>query len=161
MYRDDMSIIISTTKGTTETTAMKIDFLIAQLGQLLQSNRLMLNVDKIELLRTTTRQQLVTNGGEKLVLKTKTNKGKNIPWSWTKILGMCFDLNLSFKSHFEVGRNALIPKHKKKLGTLKFLSRKMTIQQRNILVDDVIMNRIHYGITVWGNLVSRTQLERV
>ena len=63
-------------------------------------------------------------------MKTKNKKGENIkPLSWTKILRICFYANLSFKSHFEVGENALIPKLKKKLGALKFLSRKMTIQQ--------------------------------
>ena len=75
----------------------------------------MLNADKTELLKTTTRQQLAANGGEKLVLKTKNKKGENIkPLSWTKILGMCFDTNFTFKSHFEVGENQMIPKLKKK-----------------------------------------------
>ena len=69
-----MRITISTTKVTTEMTAMKIDFLITQLGLILQSNRLMLNTDKIELLRKMTRQQLAANGGKKLVLKTKNKK---------------------------------------------------------------------------------------
>ena len=47
MYADDMSTtIISTTKKTSQTTAMKIDNLIAELGKILQSNGLMLNADK-------------------------------------------------------------------------------------------------------------------
>ena len=91
LYTDDMSIIISTTKETTEMTATKIDFLIAQLGLILQSNGLMLNTDKMELLRTTQRQQLAANCGGKLVLKTMNKKGKNIRLqNWTKILGLCF-----------------------------------------------------------------------
>jgi len=71
MYVDDISIIIRTTKGSTDTSAMMIDLLISELGRILQSNGLMLNADKTELLRTTTRQQLAANGGEKLVLKIK------------------------------------------------------------------------------------------
>ena len=41
---------------------MKMDVLIAELGEILQLNGLMLNADKTELLRTTTRQQLAING---------------------------------------------------------------------------------------------------
>ena len=55
----------------------------------------------------------------------------------------------------------MIPKLKKKLGVLKFLGQKMTMQQRKKMADGVIMSRILYEITVWENLLSRTQLERV
>ena len=56
-YVDDMTIIIKTTKQTAIRTAMKIDFLIMELGKILQSNGLMLNTDRTEILKTTTRQQ--------------------------------------------------------------------------------------------------------
>ena len=100
-------------------TAFKIHFLIAELGMILQSNDLMLNADKTELPRTTTRQQLVANGRERLVLTTKNKKREKIrPSNATKILGMSFDASLTFKSHFNVGEHALIPKLKKKIGAL-------------------------------------------
>ena len=154
MHAHDMTIIINTTRGTTERTSMKIDFLIVQLGMVLQSNGLMLNADKMELLRTTTSQQLVANGRERLILKTKNKKGENIrPWSWTKILGMCFDANLTFKSHFEVGEHAMIPKLKKKLGALKFLGRKMMLKQGKKMADGVLMSGILYWIKVWGKSI--------
>ena len=37
----------------------------------------------------------------------------------------------------------------------------MMFQQRKKLADSVIMSRILYGIVVWENMVSRTQLERI
>ena len=74
---------------------------------------------------------------------------------------MCFDANLSYKSYFEVGENTLIPKLKKKLGTLKLLGHKVPVQQRKKLANGVIMSRILYRIAVWGNMVSKTQLERI
>ena len=109
-----------------------------------------MNEDKTELLRTTTRQ-LVANGGETLVLITKNKKGKNIrPSNANKILGICFDANLTIKSHFNVGEHTLIPKHSYKLGALKFLGHLMSIKQRKKLTDGVTMSQILYGIAVWG-----------
>ena len=78
LYADYMTIIISTTKKAVEITAIKIKFLIAELGNILQSNGLMLNADKTELLRTTKRQLLAANCGERLFQQTKNKKGDNI-----------------------------------------------------------------------------------
>ena len=47
-----------------------------------------------------------------------------------KILGMCFDANMKFKSHFEFGEHGLIPKLQKKKGALKFLHKRMTLKQK-------------------------------
>ena len=54
LYVVDMSIIVKSTKQTANRTAMKIDLLMQELGKILQSNRLMLNAGKTEILRTTT-----------------------------------------------------------------------------------------------------------
>ena len=47
-------------------------------------------------------------------------------------------------------------KLKKKLSALKFLCSKMSVEQRKKLADGIIMSRILYRITVWGNMVPRT-----
>ena len=47
------------------------------------------------------------------------------------------------------------------MGALKFLDKRMTVKQGKKLVDGVIMSRALYGITVWGNMVLRTQVGRV
>ena len=92
LYVDYMTIIIKTTKNIAIRIAMKIDFIISELGKILWSNGLMLNANKIEILRTTTRQQLAENGEEISLLQTKNKQAERImPESWTKILGMCFN----------------------------------------------------------------------
>ena len=54
-----------------------------------------LNLDKTQLLQTTTRQQLAGNGRETLQLETKNDKGENItPIGHAKLLGMNFNLNI-------------------------------------------------------------------
>ena len=78
LYADNMSIVIKTTRKTAIRTAIKIDFLISELGKILQSNGLMLNVDKTETLRTLTRQQLAANGEERLILQTVDKRGERI-----------------------------------------------------------------------------------
>lgn len=93
LYADNISTIVKITKNKAARTALKIDFIIAELGKILQSNGLILNADKTELLRTTTRQQLAANGEERLIIQTKNKRGR--------------EPNLiiraqSFKSHLEI-----------------------------------------------------------
>ena len=102
-----------------------------ELGKILQSKGLMLNTDKTEMLCTTTIQQLAANGNEKMILETTNEKGERIRLSnWIMILGVCFDSNLTFRSHLEMGENVLIPQWKKRRRALKFLGKWMSTNQR-------------------------------
>ena len=78
LYVDDMTIIINTTGNIIVRMAMKIDFLIGELGEVLQFNGLMLNTYKTEILKTTTRLQLAANGEDGFILQTKNKKGEKI-----------------------------------------------------------------------------------
>ena len=77
-YVDEMSIIIKTTKKDTARMAIKIDFIITELGKILQLYGLMPNADKTEMLHTTTRQQLAADGNERLVLQKQTREVKEL-----------------------------------------------------------------------------------
>ena len=62
------------------------------------------NIDKTELIRITTSQQLTANGIESLFLDAKNSKGENIKLSkGAKILGITFQNNLSWNCQFEKG----------------------------------------------------------
>ena len=60
-----------------------------------------------------------------------------------------------------MGENILIPKLTKRMGALKFLRKWMSAKQRKKLAKGLIMSRILYGIQVWGNMVTKTTVEKV
>ena len=63
-FADDASILIKAKRGECGTISRKLDDLLEQLKNFLKANSLQLNIDKSQLLRITSRQQLVANGGE-------------------------------------------------------------------------------------------------
>ena len=44
---------------------------------------------------------------------------------------------------------------------MKFLRKWMSTNQRKNLAEGLIMSKILYGIQVWGNMVSKTTIEKV
>ena len=101
-------------------------YLIGNISQSLQiySSRRKLNISKTQILRTTSRQQHVSNQQEKIILDAKDNKGENIkPSNSAKILGIIFNKSLIWREFLEVGKDAMVGKLKRKLGALKYTSK--------------------------------------
>ena len=58
----------------------------------------------------------------------------------TVLLGGTIQGTTSWKEHLDTGEEALLPKLWKKLGALKFLSRKLSKKSRLLLANGYIMN---------------------
>lgn len=76
-FDDDSSITVEANRYNNVEVASKFNFILSKLEVLLKLNNLKLNVGKAVIIRLTTRQQLVVNGVESLVLDTKNDKGEN------------------------------------------------------------------------------------
>ena len=77
-FADDSSIILKGSKFENNILSGKIDNILHNIGEFLKNNRLKLNLEKTELLRTTSRQQLAGNGPESMKLQTLNKKGEHI-----------------------------------------------------------------------------------
>ena len=92
----------------------------------------------------------------------KIRGGERIrPSNCSKILGVCFDSNITFRSHLKFGENALIPKLKKRMGALKFLRKLISAKQSKKLAEGLKMCRILHGIHVWENMLPKVTVEKV
>ena len=91
------------------------------------------------------------NKTEDVLLEAKNEKDENIkPQNNAKILGIVFSKSLTWKEYLEVGKDAIVPKLKKKLGALKFTCRKASFNAKLKLAHGCIMSHIIYRIQVWG-----------
>ena len=161
-YADDSTVILKTMKNSFLETSQKLDKILDTLKQFLGANQLKLNIDKTQLLRTTTRQQLAANGEEKIKLSSLDTNGKPIaPNSTAKLLGVTFSSNLTWASHLEKGGEAVITRCKKKLGALKFVASYCTMSFKKRLADACVMSRLVYGIQLWGMGVKCTVMKRI
>ena len=84
-------------KNENALVAEKLDGILLKLEKFLRLNNLKLNIDKTELIRVTSSQQLSANGTESLCLAAKNSKNENIKSAISaKILGMTFQHNLKW-----------------------------------------------------------------
>ena len=77
-FADDSSLTIKALKNANIIAAQKLDSILLKLENFLKLNNLKLNIDKTELIRVTTSQQLTANGTESLFLEAKNSKNENI-----------------------------------------------------------------------------------
>ena len=95
-FAEDSSIILRGLKGEDNSVISEIDSKLISISDFLAANNLKLNVKKTQLLRTASRQQHVGNKGERIMLKAKSEKGKNIiPTENATILGLIVSKNLT------------------------------------------------------------------
>ena len=108
-------------RGDDNKISPQLDRILIKLENFLKVNCLQLNINKTQLLRVTTRQQLAANKGEKISLSAVDKEGKHIsPNSSAKILGLTIQSNLLWSQHLETGKDCIVSKCKKMLGALKF-----------------------------------------
>ena len=150
--------LVKVMKNENALVAEKLDGSLLKLEKFLRLNDLKLNIDKTELIRVTSSQQLSENGTESLCLAAKNSKNENIKSAISaKILGMTFQNNLKWSAHFEKGGEAVINKCKRKLGALKHVARDCLIEfrKKKKLADGCVMSRLTYGIQIWGLSINK------
>ena len=79
-----------------------------------------------------------------------------------KILAVCIQNNMSWQSHLETGKDALLPQIRKGLGALYHLGKKVLQKSRLSLANGLILRRLLYLIPLWGgasaNYVRKVQV---
>ena len=139
-----------------------LDRILSRLEGFLKVNHLQLNVNKTQLLRVTTRQQITANKGENIKLTAVDKEGKRItPKNSAKILGITVQSNLLWSQHLEIGKDSILSKCKKSIRALKFAARGSSPSIKKRLADAVIMSRLMYGIQLWGAGSSNTVIRRI
>ena len=160
-YADDSTIILQTTKDDAHFTSYLLDQILNRIEVFLSINNLKINIDKTQLLRTTSRQQLAHNRGENVLLSTLDSKGNKIrPSVTSKILGLTFTSNLTWLPHLDKGADSILKKCKQKLAALKFVASHCSLSEKKLLADACILSRIIFGIQIWGNNSGPTVLKR-
>ena len=142
--------------------SVKIDNQLIKVEDFLAANNLKLNISKTQVLRTASRQQIVGNKGENVMLEAVDDKGKKIvPSNSAKILGITFNKSLIWRDYLEAGKEAMVSNLKRKLGALKFTSKFASYNTRVKLANGCIMSKIIYGIQVWGLHCRPSLLKKV
>ena len=91
-------------KNENALVAEKLDGILLKLEKFLRSNNLKLNIDKTELIRVTSSQQLSANGTESLCLAAKNSKNENIKSAISaKIFRNDISTQSKMEPHFEKG----------------------------------------------------------
>ena len=161
-YADDSTIILKCDKEDYIICSNKLDHILSKMSEFLAANFLKLNIDKTQILRTTSRQQLAENKGEKIKLNALDGNGKNIvPSNTAKILGLTFSNNLTWAAHLERGKEAVLTKTRKKLGALKNVAKNCSQHFKKRLADACVMSRLVYGIQIWGFGVRPNTMKKV
>ena len=161
-FADNASIVLKCKRGEDAEISSYLDRILSKLESFLKVNYLQLNVNKTQLLRITTRQQLTANKGENIKLTAVDKEGKRIiPNNCAKILGITVQNNFLWSQHLEVGKDSIISKCKKSIGALKFAAGGSSLNIKKRLADAVIMSRLMYGIQLWGAGSSNTIIRRV
>ena len=107
-------------KNENALVAEKLDGSLLKLEKFLRLNDLKLNIDKTELIRVTSSQQLSGIGTESLCLAAKNSNNENIKSAISaKNFRNDISKNQKWSAHFEKGGKAVINRCKRELGALK------------------------------------------
>ena len=115
-----------------------------------KANKLTLNVEKTICL-------LFQPNGSNKTLEVEINGTFIKSTETTKFLGMWLDIHLSWSIHAE----KLITKLKRNLNLLKHSQNLMTKDCKRLVYFAHIQSHIKYGILLWGNSLSQTQLTKL
>ena len=78
-----------------------------------------------------------------------------------RILGVNIQPNMTWLSHLEEGKKAILPAIRQKLGYLQQIGKQIPQSSRKILAEGLMMSRFNYLISQWGgttrNHLNKTQ----
>ena len=70
---------------------------------------------------------------------------------YCRILGGNLRNNLSWESHLNSGKRAVLPAVRRKLGALHSLRNSLTVKGKRQLVNGLLISKLSYIICLWGN----------
>lgn len=141
LYADDSQIIQPMTKDTLDQDLMTIEQTCQQALIWMKTNKLKVNAEKTTLIiHSKHKDEFVDNAQIKVGnahIKSKT---------FVKSLGLLKDNQLKWDTHI----NELIKKCNRSLWTIRSLYHYINIAQRKQLVESLILSKLYYMISVWG-----------
>ena len=155
-YADDATYIVGTMNRTQ--SQIKIKNALQKISEFLTNNELIINQAKTTILESMTKQKRnkQTLPQPQLHITKPTGEIKTIsPLENIRILGVNISQNLLYNNQLEGGDSSLLPEIRRRLGSLKFISRKIPTKSRLNLANGIIMSRIVYGIPLWGGTLPR------
>ena len=84
------------------------------------------------------------DGAERLIDKHVTDA------TWIRMLGLNMQNNMTWDAHLSAGSKALLPAVRRQLGMLALLGDNISRKGRLQLVNCLILSRLAYGISLWG-----------
>ena len=150
-YADDATVSIAT--KTRDISQVKIEKVMEKIKNYLNSQELIINISKTNLLESMVKQKRKKIKGEIPKLETVNDKRevKIIkPEKSMRLLGVNLEQNLTWNSHLENAEKSLLPSLRQQLGALRYTSKQIPRKSRLTLVNGLIMSRIHYAISLWS-----------
>ena len=154
-YADDATVSIATKNR--EISQVKIEEVMENITNYLNSQELIINISKTNLLESMVKQKRNKLKGETPKLETVNDKGevKIIkPEKSIRLLGVNLEQNLTWNSHLESAEKSLLPSLRQQLGSLKHTSKQIPRKSRLTLANGLIMSRIYYAISLWSGTYS-------
>ena len=163
IYADDATYNVSGRKR--EGNMRKIAKTLGEMETFLLENQLHLNVGKTTILECMIPQKRGKTPGPPPQLVVKEDDGTDkviLDTGQCQVLGTNLQSNMSWFSHLESGKNAVLPKVRRQLGALQSLGTKIPRNCRKILANGFILSKLMYLIPAWGsttdNQVRRAQV---
>ena len=155
-YADDALYTVASTSRSWNQKRLEIIF--NRLSTFLNSNRLSINKSKTTLQEMMLVQRKCKQKGEPPHLDVITDKGDNkrVKVKTQNIfLGATLQENLKWSGHIENGEEPMLSSLRKKLGSLKFMSKYLPQKTKLILANGLILSKILYILPIYGGTYEK------
>ena len=151
LYADDCTYIVGS--KTREQNKIRLLRNLDEIQLYLHDNQLAINCGKTSLTELMIKQKRGRIVGTPPNLNVQDKPGtyktiENSPYS--RVLGANLQGNLSWYTHLESGKKALLPIVRKQIGRLKLLGKMIPAKSRANLARGMIQSRLNYLLPLWG-----------
>ena len=150
-FADDTTYV--TSNKNRKLNQLRIMEIMAIITTTLNANFLTVNQGKTIICELMVKQKRTRMTEVPPSLNVITNEGivKTIhPKRDTLLLGCTLQQNTTWQSHLNIGENALIPKLRKKLGSLKYVAKDFPTKAKLLLVNAHLISHMLYLIPLWA-----------
>ena len=161
-YADDATFVVSSKQRVNN--QLRLNITLAKLEEFLNCNELAINTSKTVIQENMIMQKKAKTAGDPphLVVRNPDRPGELMQIKDSKvmrILGVNIQPNMTWLSHLEEGKKAILPAIRQKLGYLQQIGRQIPQNSRKILAEGLMISRFNYLITQWGG-TTRNHLNK-
>ena len=136
----------------------RIEIILARLSTFLNANKLIINKSKTTLQESMLTQKKCKTKGDPPHLDVITDKGnlKRLNAKTENIfLGTTLHENLKWGAHIDTGEEPMLSSLRKKLGSLKHMSKYLPQKTKLILANGLILSKILYILPIYGGTCNK------